>query len=228
VELLTDIRIVCKMLGTTSRALRFYEEKGLIQSTKKSPASRRQYSEIQIYIIKNVLVLRSLGLSLNRIKELQRNDSSLQDAIADKRAEIIASISNKSKEIYLLEDALAVVESGGDIFAQKPTTAQILALDKERLEIVDMCTEAIIAGKVHECYSFFSSRLCDYLPVDAMISVRADTMKPLGAFIKKEKLEFDKSMRNIICQYLRYTNLGLIIKYVFHGVKIHGLWLDYY
>ena len=28
-----DITAVCKMLGTTSRTLRFYEEKGIIQST---------------------------------------------------------------------------------------------------------------------------------------------------------------------------------------------------
>ncbi|MBO4283567.1 MAG: MerR family transcriptional regulator, partial [Clostridia bacterium] len=28
-----DIAEVCKMLGTTSRTLRFYEEKGIVQST---------------------------------------------------------------------------------------------------------------------------------------------------------------------------------------------------
>ena len=37
---LLDINTVCRMLGTTSRTLRFYEEKGIIQSTV-SPFSRQ-------------------------------------------------------------------------------------------------------------------------------------------------------------------------------------------
>ena len=36
-----DITEVCKMLGTTSRTLRFYEEKGIIQSTTVGTSSRR-------------------------------------------------------------------------------------------------------------------------------------------------------------------------------------------
>ena len=51
---LYDITEVCKMLGTTSRTLRFYEEKGIIQSTTVGTSSRRQYTEEQISHIKNV------------------------------------------------------------------------------------------------------------------------------------------------------------------------------
>ena len=58
-----DITEVCKMFGTTSRTLRFYEEKGIIQSTTVGISSRRQYTEEQVSIIKNVIVLRALGLS---------------------------------------------------------------------------------------------------------------------------------------------------------------------
>ncbi|MBR4033904.1 MAG: MerR family transcriptional regulator, partial [Clostridia bacterium] len=61
---LYDITEVCKMLGTTSRTLRFYEEKGIIQSTTLGTSARRQYSEEQLSLIKNVLVLRTLGLSV--------------------------------------------------------------------------------------------------------------------------------------------------------------------
>ena len=98
-----DIGEVCKMLGTTSRALRYYEEKGIIQSTASPFQTRRQYSVEQIGQIKNVLVLRSLGLSIGQIQQLQRGGS-LLDAIAQRRAQLIASISSKMKEIHLLNE----------------------------------------------------------------------------------------------------------------------------
>ena len=45
---LWDISEVCNMLGTTSRTLRFYEEKGLIQSTTEGLSHRRRYTEQQL------------------------------------------------------------------------------------------------------------------------------------------------------------------------------------
>ena len=52
---LLDINTACRMLGTTSRTLRFYEEKGIIQSTVSPFSNRRQYSMEQLEQIKKVL-----------------------------------------------------------------------------------------------------------------------------------------------------------------------------
>ena len=93
------------MLGTTSRTLRFYEEKGIIQSTTVGLSSRRQYTEEQISNIKNVLVLRALGLSVKSISELQTKGTDLRDAVLSKRAEIYASIDSRIREINLLNEA---------------------------------------------------------------------------------------------------------------------------
>ena len=40
-ETLYDISAVCRMFGTTSRTLRYYEEKRLINSTTFPPSDRR-------------------------------------------------------------------------------------------------------------------------------------------------------------------------------------------
>ena len=70
-EELYDIGEVCKLLGTTSRTLRFYEEKGIISSTDVPFQPRRQYTGAQVDHIRNVLVLRALGISVKAIKALQ-------------------------------------------------------------------------------------------------------------------------------------------------------------
>ncbi len=65
-----DITEVCTRLGTTSRPLRYYEEQGLIESTTDYPSRRRRYTEAQVDAIRQVLALRTLGLSVAAIREL--------------------------------------------------------------------------------------------------------------------------------------------------------------
>ena len=221
-----DITEVCKMFGTTSRTLRFYEEKGIIQSTTVGISSRRQYTEEQVSIIKNVIVLRALGLSVKAIAELQTKESDLKEAVLSKRAEIYASIDSRIREINLLNEALSALESGKDIFAEDWQLSS--AMNAEEKEIARICTDAILSGDTDTLYEYLSSRLAEYMPRDVYRVVRKDTLAPLGDFVTIEKTVADDRFSNKLYCFIRYSKLGLKITYVFHGGKIDGLWLGYY
>lgn len=154
---LYDITEVCKMLDTTSRTLRFYEEKGIIQSTTVGISSRRQYTEKQISRIKNVLVLRTLGLSVKAIAELQTKGIDLKDAVLSKRAEIYASIESRIREINLLNEALSALESGKDIFAEDWQLSSVM--NTEEKEIARICTDAIFKRSYRNSLRVFKSSL---------------------------------------------------------------------
>lgn len=221
-----DITEVCKMLDTTSRTLRFYEEKGIIQSTTVGTSSRRQYTEEQISHIKNVLVLRTLGLSVKAIAELQNSGTDLKDAVLSKRAEIYASIDSRIREINLLNEALSALESGKDIFTEGWQLSS--AMNAEEKEIARICTDAILSGDTDTLYEYLSSRLAEYMPRDVYRVVRKDTLAPLGDFVSIDKMVADDRFSNKLYCFIRYSKLGLKITYVFHGGKIDGLWLGYY
>jgi len=221
-----DITEVCKMLDTTSRTLRFYEEKGIIQSTTVGSSSRRQYTEEQISHIKNVLVLRTLGLSVKAIAELQNSGTDLKDAVLSKRAEIYASIDSRIREINLMNEALSALESGKDIFAEDWQLSS--AMNAEEKEIARICTDAILSGDTDTLYEHLSSRLAEYMPRDVYRVVRKDTLAPLGDFVSIDKTLADDRFSNKLYCFIRYSKLGLKITYVFHGGKIDGLWLGYY
>lgn len=221
-----DITEVCKMFGTTSRTLRFYEEKGIIQSTTVGISSRRQYTEEQVSIIKNVIVLRALGLSVKAIAELQTKESDLKEAVLSKRAEIYASIDSRIREINLLNEALSALESGKDIFAEDWQLSS--AMNAEEKEIARICTDAILSGDTDTLYEYLSSRLAEYMPRDVYRVVRKDTLAPLGDFVTIEKTVADDRFSNKLYCFVRYSKLGLKITYVFHSGKIDGLWLGYY
>ena len=221
-----DITEVCKMLGTTSRTLRFYEEKGIIQSTTVGTSARRQYSEEQLSLIKNVLVLRTLGLSVKAVAELQTKEVDLKNSVLSKRAEIYASIDSRIREINLLNEALSALESGKDIFAEDWQLSS--AMNAEEKEIARICTDAILSGDTDTLYEYLSSRLAEYMPRDVYRVVRKDTLAPLGDFVSIDKTVADDRFSNKLYCFIRYSKLGLKITYVFHGGKIDGLWLGYY
>jgi DNA-binding transcriptional MerR regulator len=220
-----DITEVCKMLGTTSRTLRFYEEKGIIQSTTIWNSPRRQYTEEQISHIKNVLVLRTLGLSVKAVAALQTKGADLKDAVLSKRAEIYASIDSRIREINLLNEALSALESGKDIFTEDWQLSS--AMNAEEKEIAEICTDAILSGDTDTLYEHLSSRLAEYMPRDVYRAVRKDTLAPLGDFVSIDKTVADDRFSNKLYCFIRYSKLGLKITYVFHGGKIDGLWLGY-
>lgn len=225
-EKLYDITEVCKMLGITSRTLRFYEERGIIQSTTIDNSSRRHYNEDQLSLIKNVLVLRTLGLSVKVIAELQTNESDLKDAVLLKRAEIYAYIESKVKEINLLNEALSALESGKNIFKEN---WQHSADEKvKEVEIARFCTDAILNGDDEILYKHLSPRMSEYMPKEAYRIVRKDTLYPIGNFISIEKIIPDSRYANKIHSFIRFAKLGLKITFVFSGEKIEGLWFNYY
>ena len=223
---LYDITEVCKMLDTTSRTLRFYEEKGIIQSTTVGISSRRQYNEKQISRIKNVFVLRTLGLSVKAIVELQTKGIDLKDAVISKRAEIYASIESRIREINLLNEALSALESGKDIFAEDWHLSSVMSTEEK--EIARICTDAILSGAIDTLYEYLSPRLGEYMPRDVYIAVRKDTLAPLGEYLSVDRTVADNSFSNKLYCFVRYSKLGLKITYVFRGGKIDGLWLGYY
>lgn len=221
-----DITEVCKMLGTTSRTLRFYEEKGIITSTTDGFSSRRRYTEEQVAQIRNVLVLRTLGLSLKSIAELQAQTSDLKEAVLFKRAEIYAAIDRRVREIHRLNEVLSALGDGKDIFCE---SQQILsAPNSEKAEIARQCAEAIRKGDTDAVYRFLGDRLIKKMPKDVYEKAREETLAPIGDFVSFDTVR--ETLPNTMECFLEFSKLGLKITCVFASEKntIEGLWLGYY
>lgn len=223
---LHDISEVCVMLGITSRTLRFYEEKGIVHSTTIGISSRRQYTAEQLEIIKNVLVLRALGLSVKAIAELQTQKSDLKEAILSKRVEIYASIESRINEINLLNEALTTIESDKSIFTEDWKHSPVS--NTEENKTARICTDAVLNGDDDTLYQYLSTRLTQYMPQNVYRVVRKDTFSALGEYISIDKTIADERFPNIQHSYVRFSKSGLRITFVFYGGKIDGFWFGYY
>lgn len=225
---LVDINEVCKLLKTTSRTLRFYEEKGIIESTKDKFSNRRKYSKKQIQQIRNVFVLRTLGLSIKTIKSLQEDDLDLKTAVLTRKAEIYASIDTKAKEIGILNEAIAILETGSDLFDTSIGYDNANSATDISKSIVIDSINGILNNDFSVLKNHLSNKMLEYMPEPIFWKIWEDTTRICGKFISLDKISIDKYHKNIIYQYINYEKFGLKISFVFYDNIINGLWLNYY
>ncbi len=226
-EKLYDISEVCKMFNITSRTLRFYEEKGIITSTRGDFETRRKYTQEQVEQIKNIKILRQLGISIKTISELKSQGSTLKQALTLRKAKAEAVIEAKRKEISVITEAIAILDAGKSVFDIAPQSS-ITADDDIRKIIVQKCSEAIVYENLSDLYGYLSGKVIEYMPVEIFKKQLKDTKEPLGRFVSFCEMTNDKEFSNVIYHLLKFENLGLKIKYVFHQNTIHGLWFSYY
>lgn len=79
---------VATRTGVTQRALRFYEEKGLLQPPERMDGGFRRYSEDDVTRIEFVKKLQDLlGFTLSEIKEMVEAEELRQQVIASRQAD---------------------------------------------------------------------------------------------------------------------------------------------
>jgi DNA-binding transcriptional MerR regulator len=87
---------LAKLASTTKRTILFYDEKSVLKPVKVNNANYRYYLESQILDYQRILLLSTLGVSLDEMKKYLRKNGDLAKLFDDKK-ELI------EKEIKLLE-----------------------------------------------------------------------------------------------------------------------------
>ena len=75
------IHEVEKLLDIPKATIRFYEKQGLLHPQRKDNAYR-EYSEADIERLKQILVLRKIGVPVEDIKQTLDGETPLQDVLA--------------------------------------------------------------------------------------------------------------------------------------------------
>ena len=82
------IKEVEKQVGITSRNIRYYEEEGLINPGRNKDNNYCEYSEADVWLLKRARLLRVLGVSISEIKAINERETSLNDVIRLRMAEL--------------------------------------------------------------------------------------------------------------------------------------------
>ena len=97
---------VAKKMGVTVRTLQYYDKEGLLSPSKQSEGGRRLYSNKDLIMLHQILSLKSLGFTLDDIKERLIKLETPKD-VANALSEQANDIRNKIKN---LQDSLKAIE----------------------------------------------------------------------------------------------------------------------
>ena len=81
---------VIKQVNLSKRAIKFYEEKGLLK-TKRDSNGYRNYTDKDISLLKEISSYRKMGIGLSDIKEILNDKSVLKQILIEKKKEITIS-----------------------------------------------------------------------------------------------------------------------------------------
>lgn len=98
---------VVKEVGMTKRAVKFYEEKGLL-SVKKDSNGYRNYSKDDVEVLKKISVYRKLGINVDDIKKLLNGD-------------------NKDRLIHIYQQKLQEMKLAGGIVKETRTADEMIS-----------------------------------------------------------------------------------------------------
>ncbi len=103
-DALLKVRDVSLRYGITTRALKYYEDMGLIKSTHIEEYSYRCYDDEAIKCIEQILVLRKLDISIKDIKRIFSSNNAM--ILIDVLSEKIKKIDNEARLLHNLREII--------------------------------------------------------------------------------------------------------------------------
>ena len=215
---------VCKLLDTTSRTIRYYEQLGLIRSTRETPSAPRRLDAENIEQLRRILFLRKIGLSLDEIMIVCREKKDAAELIRSKSVALAAEITTLMERVKLLERVIEAAEKNEDIYTLD-LQRESEKLDASHLKTAEIIVDLMLSRRFSEISPYIRPELREHLTPEFMEKSWERFIVPCGAFVAMVKRETE----GIIVKYfLRFEKIGAMIVIPFKGEMLGGLFLKYW
>ncbi|MCR2808204.1 MULTISPECIES: MerR family transcriptional regulator [unclassified Microbacterium] len=113
-----SIQQIAKAAGTTSRALRHYDHVGLLKPSRTGANGYRYYDRDALVRLQRILLLRDLGLGLDRIGAVLDRDTAQEDALAAHLAWLEQEQGRLARQVASVQLTIAAMKGGERIMAE--------------------------------------------------------------------------------------------------------------
>jgi DNA-binding transcriptional MerR regulator len=200
-------------LGVSAKALRLYEQHGLI-TPSRSPAGWRAYGPDEMARAAEIVTLRALGLSLAQVARVLGDDpQGLEPALAAHQATLEGRIRQLAGTVEKVRDIRAGLAQGKSPTARElahlvgPTAELSVAFDLpwpwggERFELTDVRALNYIIGPLGSGKTRLAKRLAETLPGAVFLGL--DRLEHGGA-TARARLDADPALKSRVDQTLAW------------------------
>jgi DNA-binding transcriptional MerR regulator len=202
-----------KRLGVSAKALRLYEQRGLI-APARTAAGWRAYGPDEMTRVAEITALRELGLSLSQVTRVLEGDSrSLEPALAAHQATLETRVQQLINAVDKVRRLRAELSSGRRATAGelarvlRPATKLSVAFDLpwpwggERFELQDIRSLNYIIGPLGSGKTRLAERIAETLPGAAFLGLDRLGRQRAAA---KEHLDHDPALKSRVDRTLAY------------------------
>lgn len=106
------IREVIELTGTTESALRYYEERKLLEPTAKNPTGRKEwlYDDDAVWKLKLILLFKKVGLSIEEIETMMKSENYIDQTTLENRRQALIAKRNELDEQISATELLLIIE----------------------------------------------------------------------------------------------------------------------
>ena len=216
------INEVCKMLDTTSRTIRYYEQLGLIKTVRQSNTAPRRLDEENIERLRRIRFLRKLGIGLDEIGGVIDSDEKAAELIKLKKAALVAEINELVERANLLTEVIAAVEQGENIY-ETDKRLNMPPDHEEMLRIAGECTRLILEHRFEELQGYLDEDMRQMLPELLEVGWNVH-IKPCGAFVS---IGEQKIVADTVINRLHFEKQNVAILTEVHAGIVTNLFLQY-
>ena len=216
------INEVCKMLDTTSRTIRYYEQLGLIKTVRQSNTAPRRLDEENIERLRRIRFLRKLGIGLDEIGGVIDSDEKAAELIKLKKAALVAEINELVERANLLTEVIATVEQGENIY-ETDKRLNMPPDHEEMLRIAGECTRLILEHRFEELQGYLDEDMRQMLPELLEVGWNVH-IKPCGAFVS---IGEQKIVADTVINRLHFEKQDVTILTEVHAGIVTNLFLQY-
>ena len=145
-----SIQDVAKMTGLTSRALRLYEEVGILAADERGAAGVRRYSAASVDKLRRIVAMKATGVTLRELSGLLEGTEASVDGVFERR---IAKIDAQQAELAEKRAALASFLATNAGISGADVGERLALSHRERLELFAFeHLERSGAGDAHASY----------------------------------------------------------------------------
>lgn len=210
------------MLDMTSRAVRYYEQCGLIRTARSSPTAPRSLDKENIERLRKIRFLRKLGLSIDEIRSVIDSDEAATEMIRDKTVAFQAEIASLIERICLLETVLDAASMGENIYSVEKEGQKSFG-SAEDIHAADEVARLLLEGRFTELKPYFGYDTKRF-STDFIKSCWEMHIEPCGKFISFGETTVDGTT---IIKRLNYEKTVVAIKMEMYGGKVMRIMLQY-
>lgn len=106
------IREVIELTGTTESALRYYEERKLLEPSAKNPTGRKEwlYDADAIWRLRLILLFKKIGLTIEEIEKMIQSENYIDEKVLENRKEMLIEKRNELDMQISAAELLLLIE----------------------------------------------------------------------------------------------------------------------